>query len=192
MKLSLVAAATVLCASTLDAQGYRPMKVRSCAFADSLLGPMRDDSKADIQGFHHEERDSTYLLATTKRKNRLHLNVSIKLPGKRPTREPAAQIATFLRDDDGRVIQASQDEPIVTLVVDDSVKIQPAAAAKGTFVGPANKVLLPVSALVLADDLLRIALAHNVVMNVNAITIPFSDDERRAVRAAVRVAVCPP
>ena len=185
----------VLGASNVDAQGsrYQALKVRSCAYADSLLGPVRDDTRAEVQGFYHTERDSTYLISGAARKNRPSVHASIKLAGQRPTRSPSAQIAVYLRGDDATLIQASSSKPVVTMQLNDSVTIEPADAALGTFIGPTGvPVTLPVSALVLADDLLSVAEARAVVMNVGPLAVTFSPDERRAVRALLRVAVCPP
>ena len=191
MRLFAVAVATSLCASHLGAQGYRPVKVRSCPYADSLLGPIRDDYRSEVQGLYHKERDSTYLLAGSEGSRPPKLNVSIKLQGKRPTRDPAAQLVVYMREGDARAV-SSTDSLAVTVAVNDTTTVSPAATAKGTFVGPERAMVIPVSALILSDDLLTLTQARKIVVNAGPVAVPLSGDERRSIRAILRVAICPP
>ncbi|MGH7677372.1 MAG: hypothetical protein ACRENU_02825 [Gemmatimonadaceae bacterium] len=192
MRLLAVAVAATLCASHLGAQGYRPVRVRSCPYADSLLGPIRDDYRSEVQGLFYKERDSTYLLAGTEVGRPPRVNISIKLHGERPTRDPAAQLVVYLRDRDARTISEATDSLVVAIVLDDSVSVQPAVAARGTYEGPPRMMVVPVSALIRADDLLSVTQAKRVVVKAGPVTVPLSSDERRSVRALLRVAICPP
>jgi hypothetical protein len=184
--------ALTLCATEIHAQRspYRDVKIRSCAYADSVLGPMRDDYRADVRAFYHKENDSTYLVAGVEQ-DRPRLNVSIKLSGQRPTRDPAAQLVFYLRGSEAKLVGGLGRPPVVSLVLEDSVPIEPAAVALGTFVGPKNApVTLPLSVLLLADDLARVARAGAVVLNADVVRIPLSPEERREVRAILRVSLC--
>ena len=186
-----VVVVAMLCVSNLGAQGYRPVKVRSCPYGDSLLGPLRDDSRSEVQGFYHKDRDSTYLLAGSEGSRPPKLNVSIKLEGERPTRDPAAQLVVYMREGNARAIAALDSIP-VAIAINDTTAVNPAASAKGTFVGPARFMVIPVSALIRSDDLLTLTQARKIVVNAGPVAVPLSDDERRSIRAILRVAVCPP
>lgn len=167
------------------------MKVRSCAYADSVLGPIRDDYRADVRGFYHREKDSTYLV-TGVEQERPRINISIKLPGQRPARDPAAQLVFYLRGGEAQAVGALGKTPAVLLVLNDSVTIEPSAVALGTFVGPKDApVTLPMSVLLLADDLVSMAQARTIVMNAEVVKLSLTPEERRELRAIVRVAICP-
>jgi hypothetical protein len=193
MRRVALVAALVLCAGDVAAQQspYKRIKVRSCAYADSLLGPARDDTRGNVRGFHHKEKDSTYLI-TGEDAKRPHINFAFKIAGQRPTRDPAAQLVLWLRGDTTAAI-AGVTSPAVNLLLDDSVTVVPAAVAVGRFEGPAYApVILPVSALIAADDLMSIAQAKTIAVWVEKLGQHLSQNERRDLRASIRVAVCPP
>lgn len=194
MKRLALAAALTLRAAEAAAQRspYRDVKVKSCAYADSVLGPIRDDYRAEVRGFHHKERDSTYLVSGVEQALP-RVNISIKVPGQRPTLDPAAQLVFYLRGGEAQVVGALGRTPALTFLLNDSATVLPAATALGTFVGPKNApVTLPLSALLLVEDLVAVALARSVVVDAEVVKVTLSPDERRAFRAIVRVALCAP
>ena len=99
----------------------------------------------------------------------------------------------MLRGGEAEIMSASKEPLTVTLVLNDSVTIAPASVALGTFIAPKYAPLvLPVSALLLADDLLSAAQARTIVVNAGVVPVTVTPDERRQLRAILRVAVCPP
>ena len=191
-RLTTVAILALVC-STAEAQRspYRSVRVRSCPYADSLLGPLRDDYRGQVRAFYHKERDSTYLLSGGEAE-KPRITISIKLAGQRPARAPVAQVAAFLRGAEASLVETTRDALEVTLVLDDTVTVQPEAAALGTFIGPKEMIVLPVSALLPMDDLLRAARAQRIAVNAKVATIAFTPTERQELRAIIRTAVCPP
>ena len=186
-----LALAAVLCTSAAEAQPspYRAIKVRSCPSADSLLGPLRDDYRGVVRGFYHKERDTTYLVSGA---GKPRVSISIKFAGHGPTRDPEAQVAAFFRGGEASLVEATRDSLAVTLVLDDSATIQPAAVAMGTFVGPKEMIVIPVSALLPIDDLVKAARARQIRFDARVVSKPFAQSDRQELRAILRVAVCPP
>jgi hypothetical protein len=191
--LFLVVVAATIGAQRDDAQQspYRSLDVRSCPFADSLLGPLADDSKGNVRGRYLSERDSTYL-TTTRERGRLRVFFGIKFVGPRPTRSPAAQLNIMFRGADGRKLAALPATPSVVIILDGSATLELTSVVKGTFVGPEYApVTLPVSALIPSDDLVRVAQAAKIAVRVGSADVTLSRAERRDLRGLVRVSVCP-
>ena len=178
-------------ASPAAAQGFLPVKVRSCAYADSIMGPMKDDGRADILGVHDGDRDTTFLVTESRGNRRPRITVSIKLAGKRPTRAPVTQLIAYLRGDDAKAALALAGPPAVTLRLDDSVAINVGTVAFGKFEGPGTGVSIPLSALIPANDLMSMAQAKAIILDAEVFKLEFTAEERRALRAVTRVALCP-
>lgn len=184
----------LLAASSVQAQSspYRSMRVRSCPYADSLLGPIRDDFRGAVRGFYHRERDTTYLVTDAGGK-RPNVTSSARYAGAAPTRGVAIQLTAFLRGPEAQqVLAASKNGPVdVTLALDDSMTIVPASTALGTYAGPIEMISLPASALLEGVELLKVANARSIVVRAGQAFVRLSNDERRELRAIVRVASCP-
>lgn len=191
---ALIALALALSATQVGAQGspYKTAKVRSCPYADSLLGPMKDDSRGKVRVFHHKEKDSTFLVTGAGDVPMVFL-VSMKMAGQRPTRDPDVQVTLYLRGKPEEIRSAVTDPPVVTLVLDDSLVIEPTEVGLGRWEGPKEMpVTLPISALLPVDDITRVATARKIAFRTGPLTLAMSTSERRELRAAIRVAVCPP
>lgn len=171
---------------------YRPVGVRSCPYADSLLGPLGDDVRGAVRGFYHEERDTSYFVTGVGGVKPPDITSSAKLAGRGPDRDPAIQLTAFLRDRDARTLaEASRNGPVqVTFVLDDSVTVYPASTALGRLEGDAKVMTLPASARLAGDELRKVARARRILMKAGPAAVLFSD-ERRELRALIRVAVCP-
>lgn len=182
----------VICgASSAAAQSYLPLRVRSCAYADSLMGPVKDEGRADILGVYDGDRDTTFLVTESRTNRRPRITTSIKFAGKRPTRAPLTQLIAYLRGQDAKTALSLAGPPAVTLRLDDSVAIGVATVAFGRFEGPGTGVSIPLSALVPAPDLLSMAQAKTIVLDAEVVKIEFTAEERRSLRAVTRVALCP-
>jgi len=164
--------------------------VRSCPAADSVLGPAADDTKGRVRGLYGPESDSTFLV-TGLEHTLGRVSFSTKFQGARPTREPTATLIVMFRGNDARTVKESPTTPRVTLLLDDSVTIQPAPVLKGQLVGPQTLTLMPLSALVLPAEWVRLAQASEITVHVDNIVMRLTGDERRDLRALYRVAVCP-
>ena len=195
MRATVVCVLGFLATSGLRAQNspYRPMRVRSCPSADSLLGPIKDDHRGEVRGFYHQERDTTYLV-TAKDGKRPSVTHSTKFAGRTPPGAVAIQLAAFFRGPAAEeLFAASKNGPVdVTLLLDDSIAIAPASTALGTYAGPMRMITLPASALLEGDDLLKVAAARSVVVKAGPASVKLTNDERRELRAIIRVAACPP
>ena len=193
MRWRLVTLLGLLVSSVAQAQiaPYRSVRVRSCPYADTLLGPMKDDFRGSVRGFYHKERDSTYYV-TGEEGKRPSVTSSLKHAGKGPVRDLAIQMAVFLRGGQAQLVSAASEKgPVdVTFLVDDSVTVAPASTALGRFEGPKEMITLPASALLEGADLLTVARAQRIVMNAGPLPVKITNDERRDLRALVRVAVC--
>jgi hypothetical protein len=175
----------------LPAQGFLPLRVRSCTYADSIMGPMKDDGRADILGVYDGDRDTTFLVTESRGNRRPRVTTSIKLAGKRPSRTPLTQLIVYLRGDDAKAALALAGPPAVTLRLDDSVAINVGTVAFGKFEGPGTGVSIPLSALIPAPDLLSMVQAKAIVLDAEVFRLEFTADERRGLRAVTRVALCP-
>ena len=181
----------VLCVSSAGAQGFLPVRVRSCAYADSAIGPIRDDARADILGIHDRDRDTTFLVNESRGNQRPRVTVSIRLPGKRPTREPTAQLIVYLRGNEAKAVGALVGPPAIALRLDDSVAINLGTVAMGKFEGPSSAVVIPLSAFISPPNLMSMAQARAIVLDGEVFTLELTAEERRALRAVTRVALCP-
>ena len=104
----------------------------------------------------------------------------------------AIQLAVFLRGAEAQVVAAASEKgPVdVTFTLDDSVSIVPASTALGRFEGPKEFLTLPASALLEGADLLKVAGAQRIIVNAGPAPVKLSNDERREIRALIRVAAC--
>lgn len=184
----------LLAASSVHGQSgpYRSLRVRSCPYADSLLGPITDDFRGAVRGFYHKERDTTYLVTDAGGK-RPNITSSARFAGTAPARGVAIQLTAFLRGPEAQhVAAASRNGPVdVTLVLDDSMAVVPASTALGTYAGPVEMISLPASALLEGEELRKVANARTIVVKAGQASVRFTNDERRELRAIVRVASCP-
>jgi hypothetical protein len=193
MRRIMVCLLGLLAASRVEGQTnpYREMNVRSCPYADSLLGPIKDDHRGDVRGFYHTERDTTYLVTWSGGKLP-NVTSSTKFAGKVSPRGIAIQLSAYVRGPEGeRLYAAAKTGPVdVTLVADDSITVAPATTALGTYVGPMRMISLPVSALLEGDELLKVANARHVVVKAGPASVKLSNDDRRELRAIIRVVAC--
>jgi hypothetical protein len=187
-------AVVALGASGVEAQSspYRSVRVRSCSYADSLLGPLKDDFRGEVRSYYNKERDTTYYLAGADDGKPPRITNSAKAQGQGPVRDVAVQFAVFLRGNEAQVVAAASSKgPVdVTLVLDDSVTVAPASTALGRFEGPRNMMTLPVSALLEGEELRRVAAAQRIIVHAGPLPVAVTNDERRRLRALIRVAVC--
>jgi len=177
--------------SSAVAQSSLPVRVRSCAYADSSIGATKDDGRADILGVYDGDRDTTFLVTETRGNRRPRVTTSIKFSGKRPTRAPITQLIVYLRGEDAKAALALAGPPAVTLRLDDSVAISLPTVAFGKFEGPGTGVAIYLSALIPAADLMSMAQAKAIVLDGEVFKLEFTPDERRSLRAVTRVALCP-
>jgi hypothetical protein len=189
----LVTAATLLLLRTLLAQAspYRPLDVHSCPAADSALGPVGDDTKAHVRVHYSPARDSTGLTTGFEEGHPFpHLSFETHFAGRRPAQLPAAVLILFLRGDVAKDIQASPAAPTVSIELDDSATVELTPVLKGRFLG-AGPIKLPVSALLLPDNLLRVARASKVTVHAGDATVRLTEADHRDVRAFYRAVACP-
>jgi hypothetical protein len=189
-RIAAISLVLIGASSAMGQTPYKDLKVKSCPAADSLLGSLEDDGKGSVRGFHHQERDTTYLFVGAERRPRF--TATMKFAGQRPTRSPAMQLDLWFR---GKDAEAIKDIPSVTLVLDDSIDIVLDEVRLGTFVGPDRPSnvtpVQPVSALLQPAVAVRALRARTIAVRVDAFEVRLSPSERRDMRALLRVAVCP-
>jgi len=197
MRASLAVALVFLTATAVLAQDgpFRPVPVRSCPDADSLLGPPGDDAQVTVQGFYDMERNTSYFVAgNIGDPQNMSLRVSTKFAGMGPARGPGIQISVFLIGRDNRVVaELSKNGPVRTVfILNDSVTIYPRSTGPERFESGATTLTPSAGAVFEIADLLKVLAAAKAHVRVGPFAYQFGDILRREIRAMIRVAVCPP
>ena len=169
--------------------------VPSCAHADSLLGPLGDDSKGIVRRRHKPAADSTYFITGPAtgviNGNQPSLSFFAGIGFPIPRLRPDAELLVILRGRAAATLTTSAAAPSVYLLLDDAAPRQLAIVTRGEFNGaPGTPVTLPVSAAILSDDLLALARATQAAVVVETIRIPLSGSDQRDLRALYRAAAC--
>lgn len=171
---------------TAVAQQLRPVKVRSCAAADSLLGAPNDDAKGTVRGFYKADRDSTKLFTSDVPSP--GIAYSARFSGARALEPFAGQLTLLLRGVRPDTSLSPGAMPAVTAILDDSVRLELSPTQVGQY--PKRSPVIPVSAFVSPDNLLAIARARVTYFVVDTIALIPTAGNRRDLRAMYHVALC--
>lgn len=176
---------------------YKQVKPRSCALADSLLGPMAGDSEAVVRVSYWENIDSTRLIAGAERTHTYagygretitSVLYTTSYGGHHPTVYPHLDLDFLISTRGLDPIGRAGDTLPVTLIVDGSsmsfgvVKLAPVAVGSGS-VEAFNLRLSPNHSLVLAE-------ATSAVFTIGQVSSTVTPQDLRDVRGMYRLAIC--
>lgn len=169
--------------------------VPSCPHADSLLGPLGEDSKGIVRRRHKPAADSTYFITGLGtgviNGNQPSLTFLAGIGFPIPRLRPDAELLVILRGRAAASLTKSAATPGVNLLLDDAAPRPLAIVTLGEFNGaPGTPVTLPVSAAILSDDLLALARADRAAIVIETVRIPLSGSDQRDLRALYRAAAC--
>ena len=172
------------------AQGTRPslhrIAVRSCGTADSLVGPL-EDTRAWVRGSYDPRSDSTWLVSGDMV---FSTHAMVTFPGRRLIGYPAAQLNVVVREQAARLLLSAPDPLPTSLVLDDSVVLQPTVVVKGTYVGPGEPTVAPIIMGLRDIEFLQLARARRALVNIDDIKLRLGKETLRDIAALYRVALC--
>lgn len=177
--------------AAVQGRPYRLMQVESCPSADRRFGPIKDDVRGAVRGFHDTQTDTSYYVTGTGAKPP-DITISTKVAGAGPHRDLAVQLTAFVRGREARnVAEAARNGPVrVTFVLNDSVTLYPASTTLGRLQGDSTSITLPLTVRLEGKDLFAVAAAQRIVMRTGLAAFLLTD-ERHELRALMRIVMCP-
>jgi len=179
----------------------RPLKVASCTEADSLLGPLGNDRRGVVRGFYSPEGDQTFLTAGSAAQSMgqgHYFSGTIRYFGAKPITAgdslvwatAETSVAFFLRGRPGLQLQESGSPPPGGgFVADDSV-VDVGSPQLGEYHGPPEMTVVPLNYPVPYRSLVQLAQANSIVLRLGDSRYKMSSDDRRNLRAMLRIALC--
>jgi hypothetical protein len=168
------------------------VKVRHCAAADSALGKKSRAwrgalvSSVDAEGVTHVRGAPT--------KELYSVIGSARVEGRIWAEVPPLALSVFLRGSGVDALVGLGREPSVTVIVDDTVPLVPAAVKLGKFVAPDNVpkslITMPVSALINPSDFLTLARARSAYVKVEQAKVLPVGAELQNIQALYAVLTC--
>ncbi len=171
---------------------YRPVRIPSCPLADSLLGPKGGDGRGDLRGFYSETEDVGRLVAggPFSPLSRSGLQADVTFFGRGPYPSPDPTVTIFLRAPEAfPYLDGARASP-AHVRLDDSITLGPYPVTIGSYVGPRDHVVLPLSIHLAHGDFLRTVQARRIAIVVDDRVRQLDDGARRSLRALYRTSVC--
>jgi hypothetical protein len=171
----------------------RDVKVRHCAAADSVLGRKSDAWKGDVRVRIDSARE--IIQVVTDPGNRPpSFTGSAQVDGRTWIGVPPLALHVFVRGKEAEGLDRLGRDPVVTLVVDDSVTVETGAVKLGIFLAPRNYprdfFTIPVSTLLLPTSFLSLARARSAYVRVEQAKVSATKTELRNIGALYAVLAC--
>jgi hypothetical protein len=165
--------------------GVRDIDVYSCAFADSLLGPMKHGGAVVV----YHDPDSTTFQVHVRGASRMFATAN-RL-GNQPARWPAPDLSFAIEGKLGeRLLAGRPRRPVVDLFVNDTARLSLGTGVVGNYHGPRSSTLAPLLVNISPSDALLLAKAAKVVIVVDSTPQPVQRSDLRAFEAFYRFATC--
>jgi len=170
-------------------RGEKRRRPKSCALADSLLGPMRGN--ASVYTDYKPSGDTSYLQSGRGGPAKLRLVGVLLFPGRGPVPFPAPTLNFVV----GRGRLASSlvmgpGNPDITLFLNDTIPLHVGSVPVGTYNGPTEAAIAPITVYALPAWALSLARARTATLKIDSTTLPISQSDLREFEALYRVATC--
>jgi len=172
--------------------------VRSCVAADSLLGESQRRAGAVVERVYHEDLDETWLGTRMGiRNNQYFLMTTVAYVGNGPIAADSAAwlgaqvgLSLFVGGKVAKSILSGDSLPPATAVLNDTVPVRIDTVIVGKYRGPKQGTLLPITLKIAFGELIQLARAQQVQVNLGKVHYPISQDDLTDLRGVAGTALC--
>jgi len=171
---------------------YRPVTIKSCPLADSLLGPKGADDRGEVTGRYDRDDDVSTLLGggVFPRQSRVPLEARVTFYGRGPYPVPDPQMVIYLSGEDAYPYVDGVEPPAAIVRLDDSVTLGPFTVVAGSYEGPRSHAIIPLSFRLVHADFLRLVQAETIELLLGDHHFALDPPARATLRGLYRVAAC--
>jgi len=171
---------------------YRPVTIKSCPLADSLLGPKGADGRGEVTGRYDRDDDVSTLLGggVFPRQSRVPLEARVTFYGRGPYPVPDPQMVIYLSGEDAYPYVDGVEPPAAIVRLDDSVTLGPFTVVAGSYEGPRSHAIIPLSFRLVHADFLRLVQAETIELLLGDHHFALDPPARATLRGLYRVAAC--
>jgi len=170
----------------------------SCTAADSLLGESERRAGAVVDRLYHEDRDETWLgTLMGVRKTPYWLMTTVAYVGNGPIPSDSAAwlgaqvgLSLFVGGKVAKSIPSGDSLPPISAVMNDTIPVTVDTVIVGKYRGPKQGTLLPITLKIPFGELIQVARAQRLQVNLGKQRYPISRDDLRDLRGVVGVALC--
>jgi hypothetical protein len=171
---------------------YRPVTIKSCPVADSLLGPKGGDGRGEVTGRYDRDDDVSSLIGGSAfpKWSRVPLEARVTFYGRGPYPVPDPQMVIYLSGKDAYPYVDGAEPPAAIARLDDSVTLGPFTVVAGTYEGARSHALIPLSFRLAHADFLQLVKAEKIELLLGEHHFPLDPPARATLRGLYRVAAC--